>query len=150
MNDRVSKGYVIRCVDSSNGSVIYRGNKDRCSDVRDALKLDETYTLKGAKAALVRLNRKKPEDFYSIELLGCCYPFFEEKQTEESEAHVQTEVQTEEENEKGRQLKQRVMRRIQHSMKCLDELSSVNSFDKMRISEVKYDLHEIEGILLEE
>ena len=138
MNDRVSKGYVIRCVDSSNGSVIYRGNKDRCSDVRDALKLDETYTLKGAKAALVRLNRKKPEDFYSIELLGCCYPFFEEKQVESTEKETDS------------QLKQRVMRRIQHSMKCLDELSSVNSFDKMRVSEVKYDLHEIEGILLEE
>ena len=138
MNDRVSKGYVIRCVDSSNGSVIYRGNKDRCSDVRDALKIDETYTLKGAKAALVRLNRKKPEDFYSIELLGCCYPFFEEKQAESTEKETDS------------QLKQRIMRRIQHSMKCLDEICSVNSFDKMRISEVKYDLHEIEGILLEE
>ena len=136
MNDRVSKGYVIRCVDSSNGSVIYRGNKDRCSDVRDALKLDETYTLKGARLALARLNRKKPEDFYSIEMLGCCYPFFEEKQAESTEKETDT------------QLKQRIMRRIQHSMKCLDEICSVNSFDKMRISEVKYDLHDMEGILL--
>ena len=136
MNDRVSKGYVIRCVDSSNGSVIYRGNKDRCSDVRDALKIEETYTLKGAKAALLRLNRKKPEDFYSIELLGCCYPFFEEKQAESTEKETDT------------QLKQRIMRRIQHSMKCLDELCSGDSFDKMRISEVKYNLHDIEEILL--
>lgn len=136
MNDRVSKGYVIRCVDSSNGSVIYRGNKDRCSNMRDTLKLDETYTLKGVRLALARLSRKKPEDFYSIEMLGCCYPFFEEKQTEP------------EEKETDGLLRQRIMRRIQHSMKCLDELSSVNSFDKMRISEVKYDLHDIEGILL--
>ena len=147
MNDRVSKGYVIRCVDSSNGRVVYRGNKYNRSDVRDTLKLDETYTLKGAKAALVRLNRKKPEDFYSIEMLGCCYPFFEEIQTEESESHVQAEVQTEEENETGRQLKQRIMRRIEHSMKCLDELSCVDRFDDMRINEVKYDLHEVKELL---
>ena len=131
------KGYVIRCVDSFDGSVSYRGAGSGHKYVRkkDALMPKDTYTISGAKRALANLQRLYPEGkFYSIERLSCYYFDWGE-------------------NSKEGDYRERIYDWISHSEKRLDELEEKNNFDrgdKMRINEIRYDLRMIKTILLEQ
>lgn len=131
------KGYVIRCVDRFDGSVLYRGAGSGHKYVRkkDALMPKDTYTISGAKRALANLQRLYPDGkFYSIERLSCYYFDWGE-------------------DSKEGDYRERIYDRISHSVKRLDELEEKNNFDrgdKMRINEIRYDLRMIKTILLEQ
>ena len=127
------KGYVIRSVDEFTGRVRYRGKKDKISPQKDALPINDTYSLTGARKALANLQRMYPDTFWSIERLSCCY--------------INFESQTDPEDEKKRLLKQ-----IDHAYGRLEELWEGNDFDngdKMRINEVKAVLIRIKNWMLE-
>ena len=127
------KGYVIRCVDSFTGSVIYRGCHQKRSFEKDALMPNETYTISGAKKALANRQRMFPDSwFYSIERLSCYYVDFDTSRKVPNRQNV-------------------IYEKISHAMAQLDELWDKNNFDrgdKMRINKVRADLREIKTILL--
>ena len=52
-----NKGYVIRRFDRDTGRVTYRGNHQKFSRQKDALRPEDTYTFTGAKKALLNLER---------------------------------------------------------------------------------------------
>ncbi len=133
----IEMGYVIRCLDVFDGSVLFRGNKGVFNRNKDVIRLEETYTLSGAKRALANFNKKNTSDnvFYSIEKLSSCY-FSEDTIKSPDKNTAVTDA----------------IERIDHCFKRLDELIEGNDFhngDKMRINEVKKSLKQIKRFLFE-
>ena len=129
-----NKGYVIRRFDRNTGRVTYRGNHQKFSRQKDALRPEDTYTFTGAKKALLNLERLYPDgSFYSIERLSCYYDDFDSDTPDKKD------------------YREKIFADIDHAMVRLDELWEGNDFhrgDKMRINEVRAVLKRIKERLL--
>ncbi len=131
-----NKGYVIRRFDRDTGRVTYRGNHQKFSRQKDALRPEDTYTFTGAKKALLNLERLYPDGgFYSIEKLSCYYDDFESDTPD------------------NKDYREKIFDDIDHAMDRLDELWEGNDFhrgDKMRINEVRAVLKRIKEKLIDQ
>ena len=131
------KGFVIRCVDSMSGRVMYRGANKKISFIKDSFREKDTFTISGAWRALRNFERMYPDEaFYSIEKISSHY-FINEDKSNPS---------------KGASDKKALLEDIEKAMIRLDELWEGNDFDKgdkMRINNVRYALNEIKEYLMD-
>ncbi len=119
------RGYVIRCHNLFNGTTIFKGCKEAVYKNKDVMRMEDTYTLTGAKKAMANYKRMSPDDDYqcSLERLEECYIRFDRP-------------------ERGKYSK--LIEMIDAAAKRCDELVKGNDFhniDKMRINEIKRILY---------
>ena len=119
------RGYVIRCHNLFNGKTAFRGRNMEYYEAKDVMRMEDTYTLTGAKKALANYKRISQDDDYqySLERLEECYIRFDRP-------------------ERGKY--SQLIKMIDAAAKRCDELVNGNDFhniDKMRINEIKRILY---------